>query len=216
MSAAFAEIRFEAGYIIYNTEGGAQFNTDVVSLNSGYEARNSIWQFGRGKWDFGDRKLPDTELKEIINFFRARKGRAQGFRFKDWADYKDDGNGVLGLNGVGDGSTKVFQMVKNYPSGTDKDQRVIRKPVAGTISFYSAGALINGTNWLLDTTTGVVTFTVAPGAGALTWKGEFDCPVRFDTDDLKYRFDSASIASPGVVSATYFYVSPLPLVEIRA
>ncbi len=38
-----------------------------------------------------------------------------------------------------------------------------------------------GSGWTVNQTTGVVTFTTAPGVGAvLTWGGEFDVPVRFD------------------------------------
>lgn len=300
MASSFAEVQFEAGYIIYGTQGGALFSTDIVVLNSGSESRNQNWQFAKGTWDFGDRKLPDTELKEIIRFFRARKGSVQGFRFKDWGDYQDWGSGQLGSTGTGLGIPGPYQLVKNYTSGSDTDQRYIRKPVSSTIKLFLNGAqLVAGVgagNYALDSTTGLVTlvptltsnasaitagantqvtlaanlglvagnllyldsfagtdaalinnkthtivsrtgvgpyvFTIATttasislgtGKGSwfpqvadiLTWTGEFDVPVRFDTDELKYRFDSATIAAPGTVLKTYFYLSPLPLKEVR-
>lgn len=213
--SAFAEVRFEAGYIIYGTEGGAEFNTDIVVYGGGNESRNSNWGYAKGQWNFGDRKMPDSELKAIVNFFRARKGRAQGFRFKDWGDYEDWGAGVLGLTGLGDGATLSFQLVKNYASSSDTDQRLIQKPVAGTVKVYK-DAVLQTSGYTLDTTTGLVLFSVAPSNGSvLTWTGEFDCPVRFDVDVLKYRFESAVVLTPGTLSTKYFYVSTLPLVEVR-
>jgi len=215
--ASFAETRFEAGYIIFGTQGGAQFSTDVVTVGSGFESRNQNWQYGKGKWDFGDRKLPDTELTAIINFFRARKGMAQGFRFKDWGDYKDDGQGTFGTTGLGNSTAGPFQMTKKYVSGADSDLRLIQKPVASTIKVYKNGVLHSTSLWTLNSTTGMITFS-APyptGADTISWTGEFDVPVRFNVDDLTYRFDSAATSSPGVVSTAYFYVSALPLVEIR-
>jgi len=62
-----------------------------------------------------------------------------------------------------------------------------------------------------------VTF-VAPypiATDVLTFATEFDVPVRFDTDELQSRFDSAEVTRPGVLGVKYFYLHPLPLVEIR-
>ena len=43
---------------------------------------------------------------------------------------------------------------------------------------------------------GVVTFTTAPAAGkVLAWSGEFDVPVRFDTDQLPVVLNEADLAS---------------------
>lgn len=216
MMPAFAETRFETGYIIYGTSGGPVFNTDIVEVNSGSEFRNANWLYAKGRWDYGERKILEPELVAIRNFFRARKGSAQGFRFKDWADYKDETYGILGLTGLATGGPGPFQLVKKYVSGSETDYRLITKPVAGTVTLYDNGALIDPANYTLNTTTGVVTFTVSPVAShVLTWKGEFDVPVRFDTDELKARFDSAEISTPGVVKSGVFYLFTLPIVEVR-
>jgi uncharacterized protein (TIGR02217 family) len=215
----FSEIRFETGYIILNTQGGVEYSTDIVEVGSGAESRNQNWQYPKGAWDFGDRKLPDTELDEIVRFFRARKGRTQGFRFKDWGDFKDGGSGVLGLTGVADGTAGPFQMVKNYSSGAETDQRLIRKPVTGTINVFVAGTKLSTSFWSIDYTTGMITFLsghIPANGQIITWTGEFDVPVRFDADKLSYRFDSTVTSSPGVVVKAYFYIANLPLIEVRA
>ena len=283
----FSEQRLDTGYIIYNTDGGPEFSTDVVAFNSGFEQRNVSWAFGRGAWDYGDRNLPDVELAVIEKFFRARKGRAQGFRFKDYGDYKVvAGEGILGASGYGTG-VPTYQMIKQYASGVDVDYRVIAKPVSGTCTVFGSGtptvdyttgivsfaptksATITGitqaangvvttpaahgfvtgeqiyhsgivgmtqlnnivvTITVLTTTTyqlnintaAYAVYTSAGAAGkypqltdALTWTGEFDVPVRFETDKLKRRFDGADVVRPGVLGAKYFYLAPLPIVEIR-
>ena len=218
---SFSNTRFETGYIIYRTDGGAQFSTDIVVMNSGFEQRNQNWQYARGKWDFGDRKLPQSELTEVINFFRARAGMAQGFLFKDWSDYQvTAANGVMGPLGIGTGLA-TYQLTKNYSSGGSVGQRLIQKPVAGTFTGYKNGlALVVGSgagNIAVDYTTGLVTF-VAPypiATDVLKFATEFDVPLRFDTDELQSRFDSAEVTRPGVLGVKYFYLHPLPLVEIR-
>lgn len=60
--------------------------------------------------------------------------------------------------------------------------------------------------WSVDTTTGNVTFTTAPGAGvAITAGFEFDAPVRFDTDTLDVTLDIERLGS----------ITSIPLLEIR-
>jgi len=218
---SFSEERLCDGYICYNTEGGPEYSTDVVVLNSGREQRNRNWQYARGAWNFGDRKLPDTELYEIIKFFRARGGKAEGFRMQDWADYQVLATeGILAIPGTnlgnGNGTATIFQMQKAYANGLETDYRIIAKPVTGKCTFYKNGVLlVTGTDVTIDYTTGLVTFAVAPTIGAiLTWAGQFDVPVRFDTDTLKSRFDSAEVIVPGTLGTKYFYLSQLPLVEI--
>jgi uncharacterized protein (TIGR02217 family) len=121
-----------------------------------------------------------TQLDELIAFFRARKGKAYGFRFKDWTDYKVTGQ----LIGTGDGAIKTFQLIKRYSSGGVVEVRTIAKPVAGTVHIYKDGVeQLSG--WSIDVTTGIVTFTTAPAAGvAITADFELDVPVRFDTDHM--------------------------------
>jgi uncharacterized protein (TIGR02217 family) len=47
----------------------------------------------------------------------------------------------------------------------------------------------------------MVTFTTAPASTAqLTWSGEFDVPVRFDTDQLPVVLNEADVASMNSIS----------------
>jgi uncharacterized protein (TIGR02217 family) len=204
---AFAEVRIDDDLIIYRTVGGPEFSTDVVIVDSGREQRNANWSLPLGSWELGERSMMPNDLLAMKNFFIARQGRAQGFRFKDWSDYRDEGAGVLLPIPDASGS---YQMHKMYPSGGINGQRKISKPVAGTIKVYSSGSLVAAS---VDTATGIVT---GISGDALTWTGEFDTPVRFDTDQLRSEFIGAT--GPGGaanVKDVYFHLFSLPIKELR-
>jgi hypothetical protein len=97
---AFHEIQFPND-IAYGATGGPEFATSVVATASGYEQRNINWSAARGRWDVASGLKKQTQLDTLIAFFRARKGRAHGFRFKDWTDYKATGQAL----GTGNGTT---------------------------------------------------------------------------------------------------------------
>src|SRR6266403_197159 len=174
--------------IAFHAQGGPGYATVVIGLRSGFEQRLSQWAYGRMSWDVGQVTKTLTEYGPLIAYFRAMNGKTHGFRFKDFSDFTDSmagGTGVLGLSGVGDGTTTVFQMVKNYATGALTDQRLIRKPISGTCAFFDNGSPVSPT---VDYTTGLATFGSPPVTGhALTWTGQFDVPVRFDVDDMKYE-----------------------------
>jgi uncharacterized protein (TIGR02217 family) len=198
---AFIEVRFPTD-IAYGAVGGPEYSTDIVITQSGFEQRNANWSQARGSYNVAHGVKTQAQLNTLIAFFRARKGRADGFRFKDWTDYQITAQAI----GTGDGSTKTFQLVKTYASGTTSETRLITKPVAGTVNIYLGGVLQSGGAYTLDTTSGQVTFTTAPGSGvAITADFQFDIPVRFDTDRLAATLDSYG---------SYSW-HDIPLIEIR-
>ena len=77
----FHEIRFPDN-IAYGATGGPEFATTVVVTGAGHEQRNVNWAEARGRWDVASGLKNQAQLDELIAFFRARKGRAYGFRFK--------------------------------------------------------------------------------------------------------------------------------------
>ena len=85
---SFTEIQFPSD-ISYGATGGPSFLTDIVTTLSGYEQRNSKWSMARCKYTIGSGIKNQNQWETLLNFFRARKGKATGFRFKDWSDFKD-------------------------------------------------------------------------------------------------------------------------------
>jgi uncharacterized protein (TIGR02217 family) len=198
---AFVEVAFPSD-IAYGSAGGPEYSTDIVITHGGHEQRNINWSQARARYNVAHGVKTQNQLDALIAFFRARKGRADGFRFKDWSDYK----AVAQLIGTGNGSNKIFQLVKIYSSGGVIETRTITKPVSGSVNIYIGGVLQAGAAYTLDPATGEITFVTAPANDALiTADFEFDVPVRFDTDRLSATLDSYGVNS----------WNDIPLVEIR-
>lgn len=166
---AFIETRFPDD-ISYGASGGPGFVTDVVSVNSGAEQRNSVWSEARCAWDVAHGVRNESQLATLIAFFRVMVGRANGFRFKDWADYQTTTtSGLLSTAGVGDG-TPAYQLYKTYILGANSHKRKITKPVASSYTVYRGGvAKTEGGaagNYALNTTTGVVTWVADASSNA--------------------------------------------------
>jgi len=206
---AFHEVRFPDN-ISRGARGGPERRTQIVELASGDEERNASWANSRRRYDvaYGIRRSDD--LAAVVAFFEARNGRLHGFRYKDWADYKSSLPSLAITPtdqqiGTGTGGLTTFQLVKQYTSGAQSWTRAIVKPVAGTVRV-ALGTVEQLTGWTLDTTTGFVTFTAAPGNGVIVRAGfEFDVPVRFDTDMLDVTLDIERLGS----------ITSIPLLEIR-
>lgn len=206
----FHEIRFPDN-ISRGARGGPERRTQVVELASGDEERNAAWANSRRRYEvaYGIRRADD--LAAVVAFFEARNGRLYGFRYKDWADYKSNlpSTPTAATDqqiGTGTGSLKTFQLVKRYTSGAQTWTRTIAKPVTGTVRV-ALGTVEQMSGWTLDTTTGVVTFTTAPGSGVIVRSGfEFDVPVRFDTDMLDVTLDIERLGS----------ITSIPLIEVRS
>ncbi len=197
---AFVEVRFPDD-ISYGSRGGPAYSTDVVMSYGGHEQRNVNWAQARARYNVAHGVKTQAQLDALIAFFRARKGRGYGFRYKDWSDYAAAGQVLATANGL----QKEFQLIKRYSSGEVAEDRVITKPVEGTVRVFF-GAEEQESGWSVDVSTGVVSFDVAPPQFTLVVADfEFDVPVRFDTDRL-----SASLDAYGVHSW-----NDIPLVELR-
>jgi uncharacterized protein (TIGR02217 family) len=188
------------------TAGGTVFvNSDIKSDVTVPESANiGVYHQGaeaRGRWDVASGLKRQAQIDELIAFFRARRGRAYGFRFKDWTDFKATGQ----LLGTGNGTQTEFQLVKQYPSGSVIEARTITKPVAGTVKVYLDGTLqLSG--WSVDTTTGLITFSTPPALGVdVTADFEFDVPVRFDTDHMAVTIETYRLHN----------WQQIPIVELR-
>ena len=195
--------------ISYGSRGGPGFKTTVTTTASGYETRIVSWSEARHRYNarFGilNSRSPESALETLLAFFHDRRGMAEGFRYKDWSDYKscnlaDSVSDTDQTIGTGDGVETEFQLIKNYNSVS----RTIKKPVSGSV-VVSLDDVSQSSGWTVDTTTGVITFSSPPGGSVIVKAGfEFDVPVRFDTDELDISIDSYLIGSADV-----------PLIEIR-
>ena len=181
--AAFHEVLFPPK-IAYGASGGPEFSTSIaVSLN-GFEQRNINWSAARGRWDISTGIKSSADIDEVIAFFRARFGKAYGFLFKDWMDYRVKDQVI----GKGDGKTTVFQLVKDYKSGSYLYTRNILKPVENSVRIRVDSVQVTTDDFKCNSATGVITFTNPPVESAnIVCDFEFNVPVRFDTDQIIVR-----------------------------
>jgi uncharacterized protein (TIGR02217 family) len=213
---AFVEERFNTE-IRYGVVGGPEFNTTVVVAGNSMEQRNQNWAIPRGKWQCAQDLYKRKEVDWLLSFFRARRGRYEGFRFKDWADFDDGGMGWLipttGAYTPGSANgTAVYQMYKLYQTdGGSQALRLIKKPVSGTITITKNGVALAVAG--IDSTTGLVTLnTPYPSGGELLrWTGEFDVPSRFDVDTFSLDFQGYD----DFTKEKLFTISGLTIVELK-
>lgn len=204
---AFDDVLFPLA-IGKNASVSPGFSTSVVTSASGYEQRNMNWASGRLRFDAGPGVRSEADLQSLIAFFRARRGAAKGFRFRDPMD--NSSSGMTGTPaatdqalGTGDGIRTAFPLIKTYGSGEDGERRRITRPEAGTVVVALDGATTVG--WTLGAG-GIIHFATAPAIGAAVTAGfRFAVPVRFAEDSLSV--DTETWAAGEAPSA--------PLIEIR-
>ncbi len=188
--------------------GGPMFKTLVTTLFSGHEQRNVSWSQARGEWDIGyglshlKEGKSQSYLNDVIAFFYARRGRAIGFRFKDWTDFELSNTTI----GLGDTSTTAFQIVKIYKEASATAYvRTLNKIVDST-EVVQLDGVPQVSGYTIDYDTGIVTFSSPPGSAVVVSVAcEFDVPVRFDIDKLDIV---AFTQDTGLIQT-------IPLVELR-
>lgn len=183
---AFHEVLFPPS-VSYSSSGGPKFKTTIFAADSGYEQRNIDWQNVRAEYDVSHGIKNAADMDDLRAFFMARHGRAYGFRFKDWGDYKIRDQVI----GIGDGVTAAYQIVKTYRSQQiESGEAYIYERVLTKINWSTiAGVTVDGvatSAWTVDHNTGLLTLDTPPTYGDTVriGYGEFHVPVRFDTDHL--------------------------------
>ncbi|MCB1508593.1 MAG: DUF2460 domain-containing protein [Hyphomicrobiaceae bacterium] len=206
MSASFHDVRFPL-----SIARGARIvptrRTEIVTLASGREERNTRWAHSRRRIEAGTGVKTLTDLHAVLTFFEERRGRLHAFRFADPVDHASapPGTPIAPTDqpiGTGDGATTVFALARTYGSGASAYRRPVTKPVAGTVSVAVDGVPVAVS---LDALTGLITLATAPEEGAAVTAGfAFDLAVRFDTDALE--FDMAAFSAGTLPS--------IPLLEV--
>jgi len=175
-------------------EVAPSFSTAVVTGQGGAEQRNADWGQARTRYDAGPGVRSEADVAVLLDFFRARMGRARAFRFRDPFDWRAADQRI----GTGDGHTRRFALAKHY----GETARRITRPVAGSVRIAVGGvpaaAVLEPGGWAV--------LAQAPAAGAaVTASFDFDVAVRFAEDSL-----TVSRATWGAGEA-----ASVPLIEVR-
>lgn len=230
MATTFHEVRFPE-FIAVGAVIGPGWKTGIVEFSSGKEQRNQEWEDSRLVGDISHAIQEEAEYDIILQFFRARRGKHHGFRFKDWTDF------VLfqepTFPDVGDGFITEFQITQTNEAISEPPALTAVRPQLRTILKIRGGAgdpintvdspgtivRVNGSSIpvifngapasgqvSVNTNTGVLTFETAPSNNAtVDYTGEFDVPVRFDTDQLPATIEDFNSTS----------VNGLPILELN-
>lgn len=155
---SFLEKRFPTD-ISLGSRGGPRWRTIVTPNQAGWETRIQKWEDIKSEYDvgYGVRSIEDGQA--LVAFFNEVRGRAYAFRYKDWLDYSVTDE-ILNLDG-----TPTFQLQKVYGTGDNDYYRDIKKPVAGVTMKRNATSF---TDFTLDTTTGIGTFSANLFSGVIT------------------------------------------------
>jgi len=182
--------------------GGPTYMNVIQEAISGQEQRVRVWARCRGEWDIGYTILDTAEtagtFRAVVALFRAHFANLYPFPFKDWGDYQLTDE----IIGIGDGSDTTFQIIKVYdPSrillatpGSRTYVREIYLPRSGLVVKVNGVTKTIATDYTIGST-GIITFTSAPAnTHAITVTGEFDVPVRFNTNKLDLVINELNIA----------------------
>ena len=206
---AFHAIRFPLG-VALGARGGPERATDIVTLESGREERNSRWAHSRRRYNAGYGVKSRADMQAALAFFEERRGQFHSFLWRDGLDHSSNGgdgtpSAFDQTLGTGNGVKTAFQLLKSYGASFDPYLRPITKPVAGTVKVAVDGVELSS-GFSVDTATGIVTLSVAPAVGKVVKGGFlFDVPVRFDIDRLDIELSSFDAAD----------APSIPLVEVR-
>ena len=200
--------------ISYGSKTGPAFATSITEQDSGSEIRNQYWAYPRHQFDVAYGITTLDRLENLLYYFHVVAGRAMGFRYKDFFDFKSCAKASTISNldsiiGVGTGALATFQLYKTYTQTPYTRLRKIIKPIASTVVVAVAGvAKTLNTHFTCSGTTGIITFTGGniPGVAENVTAGfEFDVPVRFDVDSLSINIEDYNVGSTSV-----------PLIELKS
>jgi uncharacterized protein (TIGR02217 family) len=200
--------------IAFDSATGPAAAAQIITTSSGFRAVNLLHAEHLRRFDlsYGIKKIED--LYAILEIWEAVEGPANSFLIRDWNDWNTTA-GKMGeldagfitatdmplqnttdLTNVGDGTTLTYQLTKTYTAGSKTRTRTIKKPQNGTVLIAeNSVTLTESVDYTIDYSTGLVTFTVAPGSGSpntptMTWGGAFYVPVAFVNEDLSQALHS--------------------------
>lgn len=177
-----------------------RYNVSIGQTISARERRNANWERALNAYTVTVGPRMEGEIQELLEFWHAVGGPEIGFRFKDWSDFKScrvhlDPTALDQPTQLIPGSPGGYQLLKVYRAGILARTRQILKPIASTIVLADNGVEQAPGSYTVEESTGLVQLGFVP-AGEITWGGEFDVPVRFDSefpiDLVTYKIESVS------------------------
>ena len=156
------------------------WSTTIKTTVSGREFRSANFSYPRYRHKMVYSVLRQTallpEMAQLAGFFNARNGSFDSFLFTD----PDDCAVTAQTAGVGDGTNKVFQLVRTFGGYVEPVF-----DVNGAASIFD-NAAAPGAYTLSKG--GLITFAAAPVAGhTISWSGAYYRRMRFAADAAQFN-----------------------------
>lgn len=167
----------------WSVKRSPMWKTRAQQAISGKETRLADWSYPAWHWaltfDFLRATPAASEFQALAGFFNQCQGAFGTFLYAD-----ADDNAVTGqMIGTGDGTTVVFQLARSFGGFIEP---VLAPNAVGAV--YLAGVAQSPSNYSVDSTTGLLTFTTAPASGAAVaadFSYWFRCRFAEDTVDFE-------------------------------
>lgn len=187
--SSFHEVRFPED-VSWGSSGGPMFKTQVFESFRGYEQRNVDWSQPLMQFNVAYGIKTDVQMLSVLRFFNARRGRAFGFRYKNWANYRIQNAPIA----TGDGSSTRLPLWKFYGFPGARQYKRLRKIVRGSVTgvgIAAVGSLVEGEDYHINYDEGEIAFNDPIGYAVPIYASnlEFDEPVRFDEDNIQAVID---------------------------
>jgi len=168
--------------LTYTVHRQPTWKTQIQTSISGRETRIRRWLFPKYQYslayEFLRETTPLTEFSTLLGFFNEHGGSFDTWLFDD----VDDNSIANQQIGVGDGTDKTFQLVRSFGGFVDP----VTAPNA--VSAVYINGVLQASGWSVDSSTGILTFVTAPGAGlsiAATFTFYWRC--RFVDDQIDFE-----------------------------
>lgn len=218
---SFDEVQLPANYS-ENAKNGWQFSTDVFTEDSGFDDRHPNWPQERGVYDISHNLRSFAQIQQLYAFFCCRRGRAYGFRFKDWSDYQANmdpmggGPTFSGASGLACNTT-VSSIVRLNNLATLQTAATNNLSVGQTFSIAGSNPAFNGQQIVKAIIDG---FTIAfdsyganltVGSGGTVSGNPYQLG-RLYTDTGETYFRKISKPCSGLVTDATGYTPPIPAI----
>ena len=158
-------------------------STTITTAVSGREYRRPNWMYPRYRYqlvfDLLRQNASYNEMQTLFAFITKHLGQWDTWYFDD----PDDDTATAQTFGVGTGNLKTFQLIRNFGGVIDPVYALNGNP-----SIYLNGVLKTVNVDYTLSSTGIVTWTVAPALGVpMTWTGMFYWVCRFNLDAHEFQ-----------------------------
>ena len=159
--------------------GSTEFSTSIAVSKNKQEIRNQNWQNPRNKYNLTFKYCNKKVFEELKSFFLICGGCKYSFNFEDKTDNKIEQQVI----GVGDGTTKEFQIYKNYQYQNYNFKRNVYK-VYNTKVFINDNEIQNGDFYINNGTLIFPNDKIPSNGDVIKIETNFSVIVRFENDIL--------------------------------